>query len=277
MRSYAILTVKPSRPLRTFLVCVCVCDMQYYVVYVCVTVGPDHGQDTIESAAVFLFETLLGREQLGAEETRAIRQMFGPFPASAAEACLASVSRLVAMAGETQSEAFVHTQSAGRSATGRSSSTAFGRNIAFSHESYTLDCHEPPPWLAAPEEDAGGLGAFEGFLNNHVAGAGARGACSGAQGVSEAGASGGGGGAAVGDAGACILREEVEKYQSAGNMMSSSPEELCTSLFEMLASTRSDEELQNEVCSSAKMLCFELHPLYKKLFLYYRLHAVFLL
>uniref|UniRef100_A0A8C2Z046 Activating signal cointegrator 1 complex subunit 3 n=1 Tax=Cyclopterus lumpus TaxID=8103 RepID=A0A8C2Z046_CYCLU len=40
---------------------------------------------------------------------------------------------------------------------------------------------------------------------------------------------------------------EVEKYLDGGNMISSSPEELCTSLFEMLASHKSDDELQNEL------------------------------
>ncbi|XP_031431613.1 activating signal cointegrator 1 complex subunit 3 isoform X2 [Clupea harengus] len=196
-------------------------------------VGADHGQDTIESAGVFLFETFLGRERLGAEETRAVRHMFGPFSATAAEACLASVSRLVTSVGEA--EAFVRTQNAGRYGLGDASSTAFGRNIAFSHDGYILDCHEPPPWLDVPDEDAGDLG-FEDFLNNHVGRGQAAG--SGAQ----AGGSGGGR-----DTGASILREEVDKYQNAGNMMSSSPEELCTSLFEMLASQKSDEELQNEL------------------------------
>lgn len=161
--------------------------------------------------------------------------MFGPFSATAAEACLASVSRLVTSVGEA--EAFVRTQNAGRYGLGDASSTAFGRNIAFSHDGYILDCHEPPPWLDVPDEDAGDLG-FEDFLNNHVGRGQAAG--SGAQ----AGGSGGGR-----DTGASILREEVDKYQNAGNMMSSSPEELCTSLFEMLASQKSDEELQNEVSS----------------------------
>ncbi|XP_076136691.1 activating signal cointegrator 1 complex subunit 3 [Alosa pseudoharengus] len=203
-------------------------------------VGTDHGQDAIEGAAVFLFETFLGREQLGAEETRAIRHMFGPFPATAAEACLASVLHLVTSAGEVQTEAFVHTQNAGRAS--NAATNAFGRNIAFSHDGYTLDCHEPPPWLDVPDEDTVALG-FQGFLNNHVGGGRGQASGSGAQ----AGGSGGGRGVAAGDAGACVLRDEVEKYQNAGNMISSSPEELCTSLFEMLASQKSDEELQNEL------------------------------
>lgn len=186
-------------------------------------------------------ETFLGREQLGTEETRAIRHMFGPFPATAAEACLASVMCLVTSAGEAQTEAFVKTQNAGRSGSGRASGSIFGRNIAFSHEGYMLECHEPPPWLDSPDEDAVGLG-FQGFLNNHVG----RGQAAGSSGIQ---AGSGGRGSAAGDAGANILREEVDKYQNAGNMISSSPEELCTSLFEMLASQKTDEELQNEVSS----------------------------
>ncbi|KAJ0066258.1 hypothetical protein NL108_004118 [Boleophthalmus pectinirostris] len=44
-----------------------------------------------------------------------------------------------------------------------------------------------------------------------------------------------------------VLRTEVAKYLSGGNMISSSAEELCTSLFEMLSSPRSNDELQNEL------------------------------
>lgn len=65
-------------------------------------VGTEHGQDTIESAAVFLFETFHNKDHVGHEETRAIKQMFGPFPSSAADASCAAVSRAVAPLGESQ-------------------------------------------------------------------------------------------------------------------------------------------------------------------------------
>uniref|UniRef100_A0A9J8AW65 ASCC3-like N-terminal domain-containing protein n=1 Tax=Cyprinus carpio carpio TaxID=630221 RepID=A0A9J8AW65_CYPCA len=54
-------------------------------------VGMDYGQDTIESARVLLFKTFHNKDQIGQEETRAIKQMFEPFPASAAELSCAAV------------------------------------------------------------------------------------------------------------------------------------------------------------------------------------------
>ncbi|XP_067094232.1 activating signal cointegrator 1 complex subunit 3-like, partial [Osmerus mordax] len=190
-------------------------------------VGVEDGQDTIESAAVFLFQTFHNREQVGREETLAIKQMFGPFPASAADASCAAVARAVAPLGEARVEEFVRAQSPGRAAHG----PAFGRNIAFSYDCYTLDQADRPPWGGGEgEEEGGGRGLdFDSFLNSHQGGG--RGA--------------GGGGA--GEADGAVLREEVERYLGGGNMIASSPEELCSSLFEMLASPQSDDELQNEL------------------------------
>lgn len=192
-------------------------------------VGTENGQETIESAAVFLFETFHNKDHVGTEETRAIKQMFGPFPSSAAEAACDAVASAVAPLGESQVEDFVRAQRARRDP---QSGSAFGRNITFSHDCYTLDPQESLPWADGPEED-GGLD-FHRFLSNHQrAGNQADGA---SRGDSPQGSGDG-----------SVLRAEVEKYLSGGNMISSSPEELCTSLFEMLASTKTDDELQNEL------------------------------
>uniref|UniRef100_A0AAY4D056 Activating signal cointegrator 1 complex subunit 3 n=1 Tax=Denticeps clupeoides TaxID=299321 RepID=A0AAY4D056_9TELE len=186
-------------------------------------VGVDTGQDTIESAAVFLFQTLHNKDQVGHEETQAIRQMFGPFPGSAVESCYSTVSHMVTSVGESQVEAFVRTQNGSRA---WDRGAIFGRNIAFSFDGYTLDSLDPPPWLDGTDE---GLD-FQGFLINHV-GVYRAPQCSGVN----------------LDTGSSILRKEVEKYKCGGNMASSSVEELCTSLFEMLSSSKSDDELQNEL------------------------------
>lgn len=199
-------------------------------------VGTEHGQDTIESAAVFLFETFHNKDHVGHEETRAIKQMFGPFPSSAADASCAAVSRAVAPLGESQVEEFVRSQSSCRAP---QRGSAFGRNITFSYDCYTLDPQEALPWAGGPEDETPGGGLdFHSFLNNHQ---GRRGNGLEADGgrLSPGGAQSSGDGT--------ILRGEVEKYLNGGNMISSSPEELCTSLFEMLASTKSDDELQNEL------------------------------
>lgn len=191
-------------------------------------VGTDQGQEAIESAAVFLFETFHNKDHVGTEETRSIKQMFGPFPSSAAEASCASVARLVAPLGDSHVEDFIQTQSA-RHNLQRGSS--FGRNIAFSYECYTLDPLEDLPYSGLSEEDVGL--DFLNFLNNQQSGRKTA-----AEGEASTSTRSGDGG---------VLRTEVEKYLMGGNMISSSPEELCTSLFEMLASHRSDDELQNEL------------------------------
>lgn len=202
----------------------------------CFTVGTEHGQAAIESAAVFLFETFHNKDHVGTEETRAIKQMFGPFPSSAAEVSCACVARLVAPLGDSRVENFIQSLCS-RSDPQRGST--FGRNIAFSYDFYALDPLEDLPCSGIQEEDVSL--DFINFLNNQQ---------SGRKVASEEGVSSSGGCLSSGDGG--ILRTEVEKYLNGGNMISSSPEELCTSLFEMLASHKSDDELQNEVCVTGK-------------------------
>ncbi|XP_032375241.1 activating signal cointegrator 1 complex subunit 3 [Etheostoma spectabile] len=194
-------------------------------------VGADQGQAAFESAAVFLFETFHNKDHVGTEETRAIKQMFGPFPSSAAEASCVCVARLVAPLGESRVENFIQTLCSRHNP---QRGSAFGRNIVFSYDCYTLDPLEDLPCSGIDEEDVSL--DFINFLNNQQ---------SGRKGVSEGELSSSGRSLSSGDG--AILRTEVEKYLNGGNMISSSPEELCTSLFEMLASRRSDDELQNEL------------------------------
>ncbi|XP_037640122.1 activating signal cointegrator 1 complex subunit 3 isoform X1 [Sebastes umbrosus] len=194
-------------------------------------VGTEHGQAAIQSAAVFLFETFHNKDHVGTEETRAIKQMFGPFPSSAAEVSCACVARLVAPLGDSRVENFIQSLCS-RNDPQRGST--FGRNIAFSYDFYALDPLEDLPCSGIQEEDVSL--DFINFLNNQQ---------SGRKVASEEGVSSSGGCLSSGDGG--ILRTEVEKYLNGGNMISSSPEELCTSLFEMLASHKSDDELQNEL------------------------------
>lgn len=201
-------------------------------------VSTDFGQDAIDSAAVFLFKTFQNKEQVSHEETRAIKQMFGPFPASAADTACAAVSQLVAQLGESQVEAFIQTQTTNKPI---DHGMSFGKNIAFSFDAYVLDSIDSLPW---EEENGEGLSLdFNSFLSNHAGGRSSGLESVGAPSVSQSSS-----------ADRSILRREVEKYLCGGNMGSSSVEELCTSLFEMLASTKSDDELQNEVRASVYLL-----------------------
>uniref|UniRef100_A0A4W6ERU2 Activating signal cointegrator 1 complex subunit 3 n=1 Tax=Lates calcarifer TaxID=8187 RepID=A0A4W6ERU2_LATCA len=192
-------------------------------------VGTEHGQEAIESAAVFLFETFHNKDHVGTEETRAIKQMFGPFPSAAAEASSNCVARLVSLLGNSRVEDFIQ-----NSHHNPQRGSTFGRNIIFSYDCYTLDPLEDLPCSDIHDENVSL--DFINFLNNQQSG---RKACNEEEVSSSARVSSSGDGA--------ILRTEVEKYLNRGNMISSSPEELCTSLFEMLASHKSDDELQNEL------------------------------
>ncbi|KAK5892898.1 hypothetical protein CesoFtcFv8_013245 [Champsocephalus esox] len=191
-------------------------------------VGTEHGQAAVESAAVFLFETFHNKDHVGTEETRAIKQMFGPFPSSAAEASCACVARLVAPLGDSRVENFFQSLSSRHDP---QRGPSFGRNIAFSYDCYALD---PLEELPCSDVNEGNVSLdFINFLNHQQRG----------RNVPREDASG----SSLSSGEGAILRSEVEKYLNGGNMISSSPEELCTSLFEMLTSHKSDDELQNEL------------------------------
>ncbi|KAJ8354135.1 hypothetical protein SKAU_G00217020 [Synaphobranchus kaupii] len=197
-------------------------------------VGTDFGQETVESAAVFLFRTFYGTDQVGHEETRAIKHMFGPFPCSAADVSCAAVGRLVSPMDETQVEAFVKAETTPRVP----DRASFGRNIAFSFDSYALDYLENLPWGDEDGHPGHGFSLdFDRFFNSQQDGR-RQDPPDGAPASSAQGGESGDG---------ALLRQEVEQYLSDGNMDSSNAEDLCTSLFEMLASQKTDDELQNEL------------------------------
>ncbi|XP_061770948.1 activating signal cointegrator 1 complex subunit 3 [Nerophis ophidion] len=191
-------------------------------------VGTENGQEAIEHAAVFLFETFHNKDHVGTEETRAIKQMFGPFPSSAAEMSCACVVRLVASLGESEIEEFIQSHSSRQKP---QQGSTFGRNITFSHDCYTLEPLEELPCPSLQDQNVNL--DFTNFLNKqqierNVVNEGDM--FSGRASVHET-----------------VLMTEVEKYLNGGNMISSRPEDLCTSLFEMLASDKSNDELQNEL------------------------------
>lgn len=205
----------------------------------CVTVGIEHGQEAIESTAVFLFETFYNKDYVGREETQAIKQMFGPFPSSGAETSYASVARLVASLGDSNVEDFIQNQ---RSRPDPQQGSSFGCNIVFSYDCYTLDPLEDLSCSGICEEKVNL--DFVNFLNTQQS----RRSILVQEQMSTSGIS-------LSSVDDTVLSREVEKYLNGGNMMSSSSEELCISLFEMLGSHKSDDELQNEVCFPGKYIC----------------------
>nr|XP_057909252.1 activating signal cointegrator 1 complex subunit 3 isoform X2 [Doryrhamphus excisus] len=167
-------------------------------------VGTENGQEAIEHAALFLFETFYNKNHVGIEETRAIKQMFGPFPSSAAETSCSCVARLMSHLEESRVVEFIQNHYSRQNPQ---------QGSTFGHQNASLD--------------------FANFLNNHQS----------ERNVVHEGETSSGRSSMCG----AVLRTEVEKYLNGGNMISSCPEDLCTSLFEMLASDKSNDELQNEL------------------------------
>ncbi|XP_078504501.1 activating signal cointegrator 1 complex subunit 3 [Lissotriton helveticus] len=196
-------------------------------------VGSDHGQEAIESGAVFLFKIFHNRDSVGQEETKAIKQMFGPFPSTfATSACRATchiTSRLTEQQLEALEQMFEEKEENNRG--------CFGRNVMFSPEMYDLeDCEELPLNGDADAERNVSLD-FSRYRNSHSTGFQE----SPVNGVDHK---------SFQQGEDSFLLGEVEKYVQdtlRGTSGGPTAEDLCCTLFEMLASTKSDDELQNEL------------------------------
>uniref|UniRef100_W5NIJ2 Activating signal cointegrator 1 complex subunit 3 n=1 Tax=Lepisosteus oculatus TaxID=7918 RepID=W5NIJ2_LEPOC len=194
-------------------------------------VGSEFGQEVIESAAVFIFKLFCNKDQVGHEETKAIRQMFGPFPSSSVDAACAAVNRVVSLFDETQIETFIKVHSSSHF----KDHVPFGKNIMFSFDTYTLDYLEYLPIKNDDEKLSKEFSLnYDKFLNNQQEnlrnGTVENASVEFTQNIDSS-----------------FLHREVEKYLLHGSMGSSSAEDVCTTLFEMLASQKTDDELQNEL------------------------------
>uniref|UniRef100_A0A8C0YN00 Uncharacterized protein n=1 Tax=Cyprinus carpio carpio TaxID=630221 RepID=A0A8C0YN00_CYPCA len=148
---------------------------------------------------------------------------------------LQAAKQIVAQIGGSQVDAFIHKQSSLKTV---NCSSIFGQNIAFSFDTYVLDAQDTLPWSEGTDMEQ--VMDFQSYLNNHVGERRDGGDRDDAYSADELERR---------NPDSSILTQEVEKYLNKGNMVSSSAEELSTSLFEMLASTKSDDELQNELIS----------------------------
>lgn len=102
--------------------------IKLHLVLVLLTVGAENGQEAIESGAVFLFKTFHRKECVGHDETKAIKQMFGPFPSSSATAACNATCRIASHFTEEQLTALIQ-MAEEQSDENR---VIFGKNIVFS-------------------------------------------------------------------------------------------------------------------------------------------------
>uniref|UniRef100_A0A8C3R710 Activating signal cointegrator 1 complex subunit 3 n=1 Tax=Cyanoderma ruficeps TaxID=181631 RepID=A0A8C3R710_9PASS len=196
-------------------------------------VGAENGQEAIESGAVFLFKTFHGKECVGHDETKVIKQMFGPFPSSSATAACNATSRIASHFTEEQLRALIQLAEE-RNGDNR---VLFGKNIVFSFDMHDLDHSEELPVNGETDTQKNISLDYNKFLNNQLNHL--QNYCDEKSNLKSL--------EKVDDS---FLWCEVGKYlkeSQGGNPGGPTTEDLCCTLYEILASTKSADELQNEL------------------------------
>ncbi|KAM9636550.1 activating signal cointegrator 1 complex subunit 3 isoform 2-T3 [Morphnus guianensis] len=196
-------------------------------------VGAENGQEAIESGAVFLFKTFHRKECVGRDETKAIKQVFGPFPSSSATAACNATYRIASHFTEEQLTALIQMAEEQNG----DNRVFFGKNIVFSFDMHDLDHSEELP--VNGEADAQKIISldYNKFLNNQLNHL--QNYCDEKSDLKSL--------EKVDDS---FLWCEVGKYlnESQGDTPGGpTTEDLCCTLYEMLASAKSGDELQNEL------------------------------
>uniref|UniRef100_A0A674I0D5 Activating signal cointegrator 1 complex subunit 3 n=1 Tax=Terrapene triunguis TaxID=2587831 RepID=A0A674I0D5_9SAUR len=196
-------------------------------------VGTENGQEAIESGAVFLFKTFHMKECVGHDETKAIKQMFGPFPSSSATAACNATCRIASYFTEEQLTALIRIAEEQNG----DNRVFFGKNIVFSFDMHDLDHSEELPINGEAAEQKTISLDYKKFLNNHLENfQNCYGNNSDLKSLEK-----------VDDS---FLWYEVGKFLNEslkGTPGEPTTDELCCTLYEMLASSKSGDELQNEL------------------------------
>ncbi|NWY74718.1 ASCC3 protein, partial [Erithacus rubecula] len=196
-------------------------------------VGAENGQEAIESGAVFLFKTFRGKECVGHDETKVIKQMFGPFPSSSATAACDATFRIASHFTEEQLRALIQLDEEQNG----DNRVLFGKNIVFSFDMHDLDHSGELPVNGETDAQKNISLDYNKFLNNQLNHL--QNYCDEKSNIKSLGK--------VDDS---FLWCEVGKYlkeSQGGNPGGPTTEDLCCTLYEILASTKSADELQNEL------------------------------
>ncbi|NXQ47985.1 ASCC3 protein, partial [Catharus fuscescens] len=196
-------------------------------------VGAENGQEAIESGAVFLFKTFHGKECVGHDETKVIKQMFGPFPSSSATAACNAMSRIASHFTEEQLRALIQLAEEQNG----DNRVLFGKNIVFSFDMHDLDHSEELPVNGETDAQKNISLDYNKFLNNQLNHL--QNYCDEKSNIKSL--------EKIDDS---FLWCEVGKYlkeSQGGNPGGPTTEDLCCTLYEILASTKSADELQNEL------------------------------
>ncbi|XP_027587276.1 activating signal cointegrator 1 complex subunit 3 [Pipra filicauda] len=196
-------------------------------------VGAENGQEAIESGAVFLFKTFHGKECVGHDETKVIKEMFGPFPSSSATAACDATSRIASHFSEEQLTGLIQMTEEQNGDNG----VFFGKNIVFSFDMHDLDHSEELPVNGEADAQKNISLDYNKFLNNQLNHL--QNYCAEKSDLKSL--------EKVDDS---FLWCEVGKYLKefqGSNPGGPTTEDLCCTLYEILASTKSGDELQNEL------------------------------
>ncbi|ELT88015.1 hypothetical protein CAPTEDRAFT_159536 [Capitella teleta] len=187
-------------------------------------VGEEASSDVIESGSAFLFEVFCGSEHVSHHHTTKLRGMFGPFPANAATKACRAVNRIA----EWIPDDVLHELLTQNSKTSVDDSTEFGKNLKF--HPWKPQSSEVYEWMdeESSDEEAGSL-----FDMKYVSQGGAS-ASAGASKESE-------------KVGGHWLRKKVElAFGGPETGIGMSITDVCSHIFDVLSSSKSDAELQNE-------------------------------
>ncbi|XP_005044023.1 PREDICTED: activating signal cointegrator 1 complex subunit 3 [Ficedula albicollis] len=196
-------------------------------------VGAENGQEAIESGAVFLFKTFHGKECVGHDETKVIKQMFGPFPSSSATAACNATFRIASHFTEEQLRALIQLDEEQNG----DNRVLFGKNIVFSFDMHDLDHSGELPVNGETDAQKNISLDYNKFLNNQL---------NHLQNYSDEKSNT----KSLEKIDDSFLWCEVGKYlkeSQGGNPGGPTTEDLCCTLYEILASTKSADELQNEL------------------------------
>ncbi|XP_056343358.1 activating signal cointegrator 1 complex subunit 3 isoform X2 [Oenanthe melanoleuca] len=196
-------------------------------------VGAENGQEAIESGAVFLFKTFHGKDCVGHDETKVIKQMFGPFPSSSAAAACNATFRIASHFTEEQLRALIQLDEEQNG----DNRVLFGKNIVFSFDMHDLDHSGELPVNGETDAQKNISLDYNKFLNNQLNHL--QNYCDEKSNTKSL--------EKIDDS---FLWCEVGKYlkeSQGGNPGGPTTEDLCCTLYEILASTKSADELQNEL------------------------------
>ncbi|GFS12384.1 activating signal cointegrator 1 complex subunit 3-like, partial [Elysia marginata] len=207
-------------------------------------VGNEESSETVECGAAFLFDIFKNVESVGQREATQLRSTFGPYPANAVTRACQLVKKIASWLPET---ALAQLSSEREEGDGAASNEEFGCSIKFAMD-YSLEegnedefSSEEDEFIVDSSKKDIDLRYNAAAAMNPVAGEGDRGS------------------KAEIEFGSAWMKEMIIKYfEGNDTALSLGLDELSTTIYDVLSSQRSDDELQTEMFDLLGFERFEL-------------------